>query len=230
MTTVTTAPTARETTNWDRLAGISAIGFALIVGVTNLAVPSIPAWDASGAEVASWVHKHHVALAMTVAPFAITAVALLVFGAGLWSRARRTGDETTSVLATVGVLGIVMIAALFGLVEVARLSLLALNGSSTDLGLFEFAWHIEAGAFMLNTVAIGIALFGVAGAAVRMGLAPGWYKPLSIVGLVCGVAAALQAPAVFNGTDGWQIGFVPFLAWLVLLLITGTRMAREAHQ
>jgi len=206
------------------------MGFALIVGVTNVAVPSIPAWDASGAEVASWVHKNHVALAMTVAPFAITSVALVVFGAGLWNRARRTGDDTTSVLATVGVLGTVMIAALFGLVEVSRLSLLALNGSSTDPGLFEFAWHIEAGAFMLNTVAIGIALFGVAGAAVRMGLAPGWYKPLSIVGLLCGVAAALQAPMVFNGTDGWQVGLVPFVAWLLLLVIVGSRMARHAHE
>src|SRR4029079_2261965 len=131
-----------------------------------------------------------------------------MFGSGFWNRARRSGDETTAVLATVGLLGITMIAALFGVVETARLSLLALNGS-TDLGLFEFAWHIEAGAFMLNTVAVAIALFGVAGAAVRMGLAPRWYKPVSIVGLVCGVAAALQAPVIFNGTDGWQVGFVP---------------------
>jgi len=227
MATSITTENTTQTTNWDRVAGVSAITFALIVGITNLVVTNTPAWDASGADVASWVHDHHTALAFTVAPFALTAVALLMFGSGFWNRARRSGDEATSVLATVGLLGIVMIAALFGLVETARLSLLALNGSS-DLGLFEFAWHLEAGAFMLNTVAIGIALFGVAGAAVRMGLAPRWYRPVSIVGLLCGIAAALQAPAVFNGTDGWQVGFVPFLAWLVLLLIVGTRMARQS--
>ena len=80
---------------------------------------------------------------------------------------------------------------------------------------------------MLNMVAVAIALFGVAGAAVRMGLAPGWYKPVSIVGLLCGVAAAMQAPVVFNGTQGWQIGFVPFAAWVLLDVIVGTRMARQ---
>jgi hypothetical protein len=44
---------------------------------------------------------------------------------------------------------------------------------------------------------------------------------------VCGVAAATQAPLVFNGTQGWQIGLVPFAAWVVLDLIVGTRMARQ---
>ena len=93
--------------------------------------------------------------------------------------------------------------------------------------LFQLAWHIETAAFMLNLVSVAIALFGVAGAAVRMGLAPRWYKPLSIVGLVCGVAAATQAPLVFNGTQGWQIGLIPFVAWVVLDVIVGTRMARQ---
>ena len=227
MTTTTTVPNQTETTSWNRIAGVSALTFAVLVGVTNLVVSNLPAWDAGGEELKSWVHDHHVALAFTVAPFAITSVALVMFGAGFWNRARRSGDETTGLFATVGVLGMTMIAALFGVVETARLCLLALNGTSADPSLFEFAWHIEAGAFMLNTVAVAIAMFGVAGAAVRMGLAPSWYKPLSIVGLLCGVAAALQAPTVFNGTNGWQVGLVPFLAWLLLLLITGTRMARQ---
>jgi len=227
--TTTTAPTIQtKPTNWDRIAGIGAITFAVLVAATNIAVPSTPAWDASGTEVANWVHDHHLVLGLTVAPFAITSVALMLFAAGLMRRARQSGDGDTSVLATVGLLGMVMLAALFGVVEVARLTLLALDGSAGGApGLFEFAWHIEGAAFVLNAVAIGIALFGVAGATVRMGLAPSWYKPLSIAGLVCGVAAALQAPAVVNGANGWQIGFVTFLSWLLLLLIVGTRMARQ---
>src|SRR3954468_6411830 len=228
MTTTTAAPTRTEATNWDRFAGIGAITFAVVATAANLLIPDPLDFDASGADVVSWVHEHHVALALTVMLFATASVALMVYGAGFWNRARRTGDETTTVFATVGVLGMMMIAALFGVVEVGRLSLVALNGSGADPSLFQFAWHIETAAFMLNTVSVAIALFGVAGAAVRMGLVPDWYKPVSIVGLVCGVAAATQAPLVFNGTQGWQIWFVPFAAWVLLDVIVGTRMARQS--
>src|SRR6476659_371760 len=114
MTTTTAAPTRTKSTTWDRVAGIGAITFAVLVATVNLLIPDMLDWDASGADVASWVHEHHVALALTVAPFALSSVALIVYGAGFWNRARRTGDETTAVFATVGVLGIVMIAALFG--------------------------------------------------------------------------------------------------------------------
>src|SRR3954447_10612045 len=227
MTTTTPAPTRTEATNWDRVAGIGAITFAVVATAANLVIPDPLDFDASGADVVSWVHEHHAALGLTVMPFAIAIVALMVYGAGFWNRARRTGDETTRVFATVGLLGMIMIAALFGVVEVGRLTLLALNGSGADPSLFQLAWHIETAAFILNLVSVAIALFGVAGAAVRMGLAPRWYKPLSIVGLVCGVAGAMQAPLVFNGTQGWQIGFVPFAAWVLLDVIVGTRMARQ---
>ena len=227
MTTTTAAPTRTETTNWDRVAGVGAITFAALATAANLAIPDPLDFDASGAEVVSWVHQHHVALAVTVMPYGIAIVALMVYAAGFLNRARRTGDETTGVFATLGVLGMVMIAVLFGVVEVGRLSLLALNGSGADPSLFQLAWHIETAAFVLNLAGVSIALVGVAGAAVRMGLAPGWYKRVSIVGLLCGIAGAVQAPMVFNGTQGWQIGFVPFLAWVVLDVIVGTRMARQ---
>src|SRR3954447_6792463 len=227
MTTTTPAPTRTEATNWDRVAGIGAITFAVVATAANLLIPDPLDFDASGADVVSWAHQHHAALALTVMLYPIASVALMVYGAGFWNRARRTGDEATVVFATVGVLGMMMIAALFGVVEVGRLSLVALNGSGADPSLFQFAWHIETAAFMLNTVSIAIALFGVAGAAVRMGLAPGWYKPVSIVALLCGVASAMQAPIVFNGTQGWQIGLVPFVAWVLLDVIVGARMARQ---
>jgi len=227
MTQTTAAPTRTSTTNWDRIAGIGAITFAVLATTANLVIPDALDWDAPGADVVSWVHQHHVALALTVMLYPLASVALMVYGAGFLNRARRTGDETTAVFAMVGVLGMMMIAALFGIVEVGRLSLVALNGSGADPSLFQFAWHIETASFMLNTVSVAIALFGVAGASVRMGLVPGWFKPVSIVGLVCGVASAMQAPVVFNGTQGWQIGLVPFVAWVLLDVIVGTRMARQ---
>jgi hypothetical protein len=133
------------------------------------------------------------------------------------------------VFATIGMLGMVLILAPFGTVMLSRLLTLALDGSANaSPALFEFAWHIESAAFMLNMVTVGIALFGVTAAAVRMGFAPNWYKPVPIVGLLTGIAATLQAPAAVNGANGWQVGFLTFLAWEVLLLIIGTRMVRES--
>src|SRR4051794_8467606 len=105
MTTTTAAPTRTQATNWDRVAGVGAITFAVVATAANLLIPDPLDFDASGADVASWVHEHHVSLAVTVMFFAIASVALMVYGAGFWNRARRTGDETTQVFATVGVLG-----------------------------------------------------------------------------------------------------------------------------
>jgi hypothetical protein len=212
-----------------RLAGAGAILFAVGAATANVLVLDPPAWDASGAQVGTWVHDHHTALVAAVAVFPLAMIALALFVAGLLRCAHRSPEPDASTLATVGAFGVVMIGAFFGTVEIARLVLLAFDGStSAGAGVVELAYHLEAGAFALNLAAVGIALVGVAGAAVRSDLAPSWYWPVSLVGLVCGLAAAVQAPAMVNGASGWQIGFVTFVAWLVLLVVVGTRMIRRA--
>jgi hypothetical protein len=229
MTVTEPLETRTHATPWNRIAGAGAITFAVLALAANIVVPKPPAWDASGTEVASWVHDHHGVLAFTTSEYAIAAVALMIFAAGLLRAARQSGDEDTHVFATIGMLGMLLILALFGTVVLSRLITLGLDGSANaSPALVEFSWHIESAAFMLNMVAVGIALFGVTGAAVRMGLAPHWYKPVSIVGLLAAIAATLQAPAAVNGANGWQIGFLTFLSWEVLLLIVGTRMVRES--
>jgi len=229
MTLTETPETQTHATPWNRIAGAGAITFAVVALSVNIAVPNPPAWDASGTEVASWVHDHHGMLAITTSGYAIAAVGLMIFAAGLLRAARQSDDQDTPVFATIGMLGMVLILALFGTVVLSRLITLALDGSANaSPALVEFAWHIESAAFMLNMVTVGIALFGVTAAAVRMGWAPNWYKPVSIVGLVAAIAATLQAPAAVNGANGWQIGFFTFLSWEVGLLIIGTRMVRES--
>ena len=63
--------------------------------------------------------------------------------------------------------------------------------------------------------------------AAAVGLAPSWYRHVSAIALIVGVVATAQSAGALNGADGWQIGFLPFLAWLLLLLIVGVRMVRE---
>jgi hypothetical protein len=144
------------------------------------------------------------------------------------ARAFREENADTHVFALIGAFGAILIGAWFALVIMSQLMLLALDGSPTTTpATAELVWHLHAAAFVVNFVAIGVAAFGVAGAAVRMGLAPSWCRPLSIVALVAAVVATMQSSSAVNGGAGWQIGLVTFLSWLLLLMIVGVRMTRD---
>jgi hypothetical protein len=210
------------------LAGLGGVGFAAIVGAENAVLPRPPDFDASGEEVLRWVHDHHALVAVVVASFAVTTVCLATFIGGFLVRSFREEQAETAVYAVIGTVGALMIGAWFALVVISQLLLLGLDGSSTaSPATAELIWHLHTAAFTVNVVAIGIAGFGVAGAAVRMGLAPSWCRPLSIVALVAGVATTLQSSSAVNGGAGWRIGLVTFVSWLLLLAIVGVRMTRE---
>src|SRR5687768_16992876 len=130
--TTDTAPSQTAQTSsirWERLAGAGALTFAAVVAATNAAVPQPPAWDATGAEVATYVSDNHAALAASVAPFPITGLALMLFVAGFVRRVRRSGNRDAVFLSHVGALGAILIAAMFSIVIVCRLTLLAMDGS-----------------------------------------------------------------------------------------------------
>src|SRR3954447_10268094 len=224
----TTTTRTQDSIGWERLAGAGGIAFAVLVAGSNIAVPNPPAWDASGSELSTFVHDHHTALALTVATFAITAPALVAFVAGFVGRIFRSERNEARLPAVIGAGGALLICVLFSTVVVSRLVLLALDGSANGSApLMELAWHLEAAAFVLNMVAIGIAVFGFGIAGATAGLLPTWFRGGGIPGLAAGILAALQASAVVNGANGWQIGFVAFLGWLALLLVAGTRMVRD---
>jgi hypothetical protein len=227
MTTATATRTQRST-DWERLAGLGGITFAVVVASANIALPNTPAWDASGAEVATFVHDHHALVALTAGGFALSAPALMFFVAGYVMRIFRSEATEARVPALVGAAGAVMIGAMFSVVVTMRLVLLAADGSANMTAPFtEFAWHLEGAAFVVNMIAVGIAMFGLAWAGARAGLVPAWFRPLSVVALGVSVLETGFGPAWVNGADGWQIGFVTFLSWLLFLLVAGTRMLRE---
>jgi hypothetical protein len=210
-----------------RFAGLGGVAFAVIVGAENIALPQPPEFDASGEEVLRWIHDHHALVATMVASFAITAVCLATFIGGFLVRAFREEHEDARVFAVIGAFGAVLIGAWFALVIISQLLLLGLDGSANATpATAELVWHLHTAAFTVNVVAIGIAVFGVAGAAVRMGLAPSWYRPLSFVALAAAMATTMQSSSAINGGSGWQIGLISFVSWLLLLAIVGVRMAR----
>ena len=223
-----TATATRTGSAIGRLAGLGGVGFAVIVGVENAVLPRPPDFDASGEEVLRWIHDHHALVASIVASFAITAVCLAAFIGGFVVRAFRDENVETRVFALIGAFGAVLIGAWFALVIISQLLLLGLDGSpNATPAMAELVWNLHTAAFTVNVVAIGIAAFGVAGAAVRMGLAPSWYRPLSFVALAAAIATTMQSSSAVNGGAGWQIGLVSFVSWLLLLAIVGVRMVRE---
>ena len=223
-----TATRTHRSTDWERVAGAAGITFAVVVGASNIALPNTPAWDASGTEVATFVHDHHTLVALTAGAFAISAPALMIFVAGYVTRMFRSERTDARVPALIGAAGALLIGALFSVVVTMRFVLLASDGSATITApMTELAWHIEAAAFAVNLVAIGIAMFGLGWAGVRAGLLPSWFRPLSVVAFAVAVVASGLGAAWVNGADGWQIGFVTFLSWLLFLLVAGTRMVRQ---
>ena len=226
MDTLVENPTRTNTLG--RVAGLAGIAFAAVVAIENAAIGATPDFDASGDEVLRWVRDHHTLLAVVIASFAITAVCLAIFVGGFVARVG--GDDRSDVrtLTIVGAFGATLIGAWFMVVMVSQLVLLGLDGSaSTTATTAELVWRLHGAAFIINVVAIGIAVFGIGGAAARVGLAPSWYRPVSVVALVLALAAAFQGSHALNGGAGWQIGFAPFLSWLLLLAIVGVRMLRS---
>jgi Domain of unknown function (DUF4386) len=217
-----------NSTLWSKLAGAGGVTFAVLVAASNVALPNTPAWDADGAEVARWVHDHHTVLGLTVATFALSAPAVVAFAVGFVTRVFRDGDDDARTPALIGAFGVALICALFSSVEIARLVSLALDGSTGSEAATGLVWHFEAASFVLNTVAIGIAAFGFGIAGARVGLLPRWFGGLGIAALLAGIATALPSSGVVNGQAGWQIGLISFVAWLLLVVIAGTRMIREA--
>ncbi len=223
-----TATRTQRSTDWERLAGIGGVTFAVVVAGANIALPNTPAWDASGTEVATFVHDHHALVALTAGGFAISAPALMFFVAGYLMRIFRSQATEARVPALIGAAGALLIGAMFSVVVMMRLVLLAADGSATLTAPFtEFAWHVEGAAFIVNMTAIGIAMFGLAWAGARAGLVPAWFRPLSVVALGVSVITTGLGSAWVNGADGWQIGLVTFVSWLLFLLVAGTRMLRE---
>src|SRR5205814_298672 len=130
-----------------------------------------PDFEPSGEEVVRWVREHHALLAWVVASFAVTAVCLATFVGGFVTRALRDDRPDVRLLAMIGAFGAMLIGAWFALVIISQLMLLALDGSAGAMpATAELIWRLHAAAFVVNIVAIGVACFGVGGAAARLGL------------------------------------------------------------
>jgi hypothetical protein len=238
MTATVTAPTAHLTAATtapgpDRTArlaaGIGAVGFATVVLATNAVVGATPAWNASVAEVATFVNDKHDQLALSVAGYAIGMPFLVSFIAGIATRLRAASRREDRVIADIGLLGAVLILPFFAAVVLQRIVMTV--GIDERVGgdeLLALVWRLEGAAFALNMAVIGVAVFGIGTAASRAGLLPKWFRYLAVVGGVASIAGTATGVAMLEGAPVMPLGLVGFASWMVLLLTIGVRQLRAA--
>jgi hypothetical protein len=158
--------------------------------------------------------------------FPIEMVALFAFVAGVWASANRSDSRWW---ATLGGLGAVSIASLFGVLNVIEIVLTAKAGSlASSPGVVEALWAIHAAAFGLDMAAIAVALVGLSRAAASSGLIPAWISAAALPGACCSLVAAVFAVAITNGGAWFALGLIGFVVWLVFMVAASISLLRKA--
>jgi hypothetical protein len=212
-----------------RLAGIGGLTFATLVLATNVLQGATPALDASAEEVVGYLSDHRSQSLFATAAFAVGALFLLMFASAFYGRLKAVGRRDDLVWARLGMIGALLILPTFATVVVQRIVLLVAQDEIIGSPeLITFMWRLEMAAFLVNTLPMAAALlgFGVAGA--RAGLLPRWFARWTPVAAAVAVVTAACAVA---GLEGSLIGFggiVPFLTWMMVLIVAGVKQLRSA--
>lgn len=223
------SPTAARWLNERRLAGIGAIGFASQVIATNIIQGAMPAMDADAADVVTYLTDHRTENLISTAAFAMGALFLLTFASAFYGRLKALGRPDDLVWARLGMIGALLILPTFAAVVVQRIVLLvAVDEIIGSPELITFMWRLEMAAFLINALpmAAGVLGFGIAGA--RAGALPSWFRVWSPIAATVGVLTAVCAVGSLEGAPTGFLGIVPFLTWMVLLLVAGVRQLRSA--
>jgi hypothetical protein len=226
-TSATTLPTTAEDWPYRRIAATSALVFAALLVVQNLVRSAEPSLGADPSAVSAYFADHRSAVLIPLVLFPVGMVALLGFAAGMRALARERRDRFWCDL---GTLAVVVIAALFAVVNVVGIALVAGGDDvAADGPLVAALWAIHAGAFGLNLCAIAIALLGWSRFARSRALVPHWFGVVAVPGAACLFAAALSAVPIAAGSPIVYLGFAGFVVWGVFLVACAVGLLRGSH-
>ena len=210
-----------------RWAGLAGMAFAVSVVVQNVwsnAAGVLPDPDADAAAVLEAFADAGSAAGVLVSWVAVNLALLVLFISGAHQRYRAAAPTA----ATVGLVGGVLLAAIFSMLQLPVVAL-AVGGDALagDAGLVSTLWAIHGALFAFSGIALGLALAGLSIAAVRAGLAPRWIRPVGLVGAAVIWLASVPIQAAAEGEPATLVGVVGFLAWLLFLLVAGNRLRQE---
>lgn len=221
---ITTAPALTDRAI-RRIAGCAALVFAVLLLIQNVIRSGEPAFDADPAAVSQYFAVHRIAVVLPLALFPFGMASLLCLAGGLRTL---VADRHDRFLVDVGTLAVVVIAALFGVVNIVEIALAGAAPQATSAAaVVAGLWAVHAAAFGLNLAAIAIALFTLSCFCVRHHLVPRWVRPLGMVGAGCLFLAAFGAVAIVEGSALLYLGFAGFLAWGVFLVLAGVGLLRN---
>lgn len=210
-----------------RWAGLAGVAFGVSVIVQNLwaqGAEVTPDADAGPAEVLATFADTATEQGILAAWVAANLVLMALFLAGAHARLR----PRQPVLATVGLVGGVLLMAFFAMLNVPRIALsLADDTWSGELALVDALWTMHLATFAFAGLALGIALAGFSLAAAREGLVPRWLGVVGPVGAAVIVLASIPVRAGAEGNPATMVGLLGFLAWLAFLVVFGLRLRRE---
>jgi hypothetical protein len=197
-----------------KVAGLSAVGFAVMIVLSNLVLvpagPPLPGADPGEATAFFATESGVVGLTSAFVPLAWVLAA--IFGAGAVTALR--GDAW----ALAGFAGVILQNTTFTGIIATRLALT--QDSSTGL------WALNEALFTLNGTFLALAMTGLSLGGLHGGLIRRWHAGLGFAGAALQFTSATLAPLVIeHGGALGLIGLVGWLMWVVWLVVYGVRLA-----
>jgi hypothetical protein len=219
MTTTAATPTerTRPMSRTGRVGTVAGLTFAGTLVAQNVLRGSINvANDASGATIMRDYADHRTVHWLLAALFVLGAFAIATFVSVLWTRTR-TGAGAIAM--RVGVFGTAAIMALFSMtvaLDVGLTSYVHLDTPSPDVA--RGLWVLHNATFTVLTLAIAIALIGLAGAAVAGHLIGSAWRTAAGCGAALLAVSSLAAPAVTEGSPLFVLSAIGFVVWLAFIV------------
>lgn len=232
MTAVDTIMETTDTTTTPnyRIPAVGGLAFVALAAAQNIIRATLlPATGASPAQVVSSFDHHGLAVRTLIGAFVLAGVSLAVFLGGLWSR---IGHGPARAWAQTGLVGAIGTFAIFPIVVSCEVALLVLVGTAApDAGAIQTLWILHNALFVVNSVALAVAVVGLGIASAAAQLVP---RPMATVGVVAAAAlgmAVIAAPQIASG--GAQPLFAAmglgYLAWLALVVAAAIGLLRGAR-
>jgi hypothetical protein len=214
--------------NGGLLAGLGGLIFLALLVVQNvLKLATNPADSASAGQILHFAHVQAWTVHLLVVTNVIGFPALLAFAAGLSRRCAELAPAS-EVWGSVGRMSAVVVAVLFGLVNILQVLLVAQRADlANDPALVRAVWTLHNTVFTMNLLAVGGALLGLGRAATLARLVPTWMGPVSVIGSILLAAAATPVVAEVHGSRLLALGLVGFVCWLALLATASIRLVRD---
>lgn len=224
---VAARPRPFATGHGELLAGIGGLTLLALLVVQNLLkLVANPSDSASADQILHFAHAQAWSVHLLVVTYVIGFPALFLFTGGLTRRCTEIAPAS-KVWGDLGRMSVVVIAVLFGLVNIVQVVLVAArNDLAGDPVLVRTLWTLHNTVFTLNLLAVGGALLGLGRAATLTGLVPRWMGPVSATGATL-LAAAAPAVAEVHGSKLLALGLIGFLCWLILLATSSVRLIRD---